>query len=439
VYPDSGGDSADWNGAARDLFVGLALYLMETATRERRCTFGEILRQGSGMGKPVREHIEAVRKTPGLSVKCTMALDRFLANHDKVLTSILFTFNTKLTVFSVPSVDAATCASDFDVADVRRRRMSIYVGIPPNRLESAGLLMNLFFSYLIDVNTAVLPEHDPALKYQCLLILDEFTALGRVQIVNKANSFIAGYNLRLLTIIQAISQLEPAELYGKEGARTLAVNHAAKIIYPPTDHEEAKKISDSLDTFTETSISRSRTRGKSQSTGENRSDQKRSLMLPEELKAMPRTQEIVMGFGKPILCEKAFYYDDPLFVDRLREVSPSLAAIKGRLPNEAEFKAAAGSGELATWDEVPFVDLGAWLAAQEDAIAPRQASGEKVIRASDLLAMDEQRVATELADRLRYAMVNDVLELCGMGTSGELAGVLSMVLPAETHGEVVNG
>jgi hypothetical protein len=32
---------------------------------------------------------------------------------------------------------------------------------------SRGLLMNLFFSYLIDVNTAVLPEHDSAPKHLC--------------------------------------------------------------------------------------------------------------------------------------------------------------------------------------------------------------------------------------------------------------------------------
>lgn len=410
VYPESRGDSADWNGAARDLFVGLALYLMETATPARRCTFGEILRQGSGMGTPVREHIEGLRRTPGLSLKCTLALDRFLANHDKVLTSILFTFNTKLTVFSVPSVDAATSACDFDVADVRRRRMSIYVGIPPNRLDSAELLMNLFFANLIDVNTAVLPEHDPALQYQCLLILDEFTAMGRIQIVNRANAFIAGYNLRLLTIIQAVSQLEPGELYGKEGARTLVVNHAAKIIFPPTDHEEAKQISDSLDYFTDTAVAKSRTRGRSPSTGESRSGHRRALMLPQELKEMPKHEQIIVGFGKPIRCKKAFYYDDAVFVDRLREVSPALAAIRGRLPNEAELKAAASSGELATWDDVPTHDPAQWLAEQENTIAACGPDGEKVFRARDLLAMDAMQVSEELAVRTHRALLRDLKE-----------------------------
>ena len=47
--------------------------------------------------------------------------------------------------------------------------MSIYVGIQPNRLADAALLVNLFFSQLVHLNTRTLPEQDPTLRYQCLL------------------------------------------------------------------------------------------------------------------------------------------------------------------------------------------------------------------------------------------------------------------------------
>ncbi|CAE6847116.1 hypothetical protein R75461_07297 [Paraburkholderia nemoris] len=444
-YPDTGSDGGDWNGAARDLFMGLALFLMETATPGRRCTFGEILRQSSGMGKPVKEHIESLRRTHGLSLTCTSALDRFLSNHEKVLTSILFTFNARMGIFSNPVVDSATSCSDFDVNDVRRQRMTIYVGIQPNRLESAALLANLFFSQLIDVNTEVLPEHDRTLRHQCLLMLDEFTAMGRIGIINKANSFIAGYNLRLLTIIQATAQMEPQELYGKEGARTLMVNHAAKIVYPPTDPEEAKTVSETLGYFTETSVSKSRTRGKSSSSGENKSDQRRALMLPQELAEMPKNQEIILGFGKPILCEKAYFYNDNLFLDRLREISPTLDAIRKRVPTEQELKDVAGSGELATWDEVPREDIAAWMARRDAAAAPRNPDGTKVMRASELLAMDEEEISPELADMIRHALFSDLPELNVKGDLAELVSLLCIGVPeettetAQTTSEVVNG
>jgi type IV secretion system protein VirD4 len=101
----------------------------------------------------------------------------------------------------------ATSATEIDLSAVRKRRMSIYVGIPANRLSYASLLVNLFFSQLIHHNTVELPATNPALKYHCVLFPDEFPAIGRVEILAKSVGFIAGYNLRLVPIIQSLSQL----------------------------------------------------------------------------------------------------------------------------------------------------------------------------------------------------------------------------------------
>lgn len=400
-----------WNDLARNLFVGIVLYLMETATPERPCTMGEVLRQSSGMGRPIKEHMATLKATPGLTSTCTDALNRFLTSSDDVLNSILSTFNGPLGIFANPIVDAATSTSSFDINQVRRERMTIYVGIQPNRLEDAALLVNLFFSQLIDLNTAVLPEHDATIRFQCTLVMDEFTAIGRVNIIEKSNSFIAGYWLRLLTIIQANAQMEPDSLYGKSGTRTLIVNHAAKIVYPPTDHEEAKELSDTLGYFTENSVSRSRTPGKPRS--ESHSDQRRALMLPQELEEMPKHQAIILGFGKPILCDKAYYYEDPVFINRLKEISPSLARLGKAMPNEMGLKAAAGSDELCTHD-VPIIDVDAWQAKNETIRAPKKADGQRVARASDLLAMDKTPISGALATILFNRVYADIKEMTGL-------------------------
>jgi type IV secretion system protein VirD4 len=105
-----------------------------------------------------------------------------------------------LTLFADAVADAATSADDFKLEDVRRRRMSVYVRIPPNRLANARPLMNLFFSQLVSLNTQALPEQDPTLKVRCLLVNDEFTAMGRVGVITNAAAFLAGYILRLLTV-----------------------------------------------------------------------------------------------------------------------------------------------------------------------------------------------------------------------------------------------
>ena len=127
--------------------------------------------------------------------------------------------------------------------------MSIYVRVPPNRLASARPLLNLFFSQLVSLNTQQLPQRDPTLKWQCLLVNDEFTAMGRVGVIATATAFLAGYNLRLLTVVQAMSQLDA--VYGDKEARTFATNHGLQILYAPREQRDADEYSAMLGHFTE--------------------------------------------------------------------------------------------------------------------------------------------------------------------------------------------
>ena len=200
-----------WNDNARNLFLAFVLYLIESP--HLPCTLGEILRQSSGKGRALKDHIQstiarrAAENNP-LSEDCLDAFSRFLASPENTLGNIVSTFNAPLLVFANPIVDAATSASDFDVRDLRKRRITLYIGVQPSALGDAALLVNMLFSRIIELNSKELPENNPDLRYQCLLIMDEFTAMGKVSIIAKANSYIRGYNLRLLTIIQSVAQLE---------------------------------------------------------------------------------------------------------------------------------------------------------------------------------------------------------------------------------------
>ena len=98
-----------------------------------------------------------------------------------------------------------------------------------------------------------MPATNPRLKHQCLVILDEFPALGRVNILAKAVGFMAGYNLRLLPIIQSLSQLE--SVYGEKDARTFVTNHACQILFAPREQRDAQHYSQMLGTYTADVIS----------------------------------------------------------------------------------------------------------------------------------------------------------------------------------------
>lgn len=103
---------------------------------------------------------------------------------------------------------------------------------------------NLSFSQLINVNTKELPQNNPQPKHQYLLLMDEFTSTGKVNIIVGAVSYMAAYNIPLLPIIQSMAQLDAA--YDKDVARMLITNHALQIIYAPHEQQDAHDDSDML-------------------------------------------------------------------------------------------------------------------------------------------------------------------------------------------------
>ncbi|AJW97354.1 type IV secretory system conjugative DNA transfer family protein [Burkholderia gladioli pv. gladioli] len=338
LYPVGGHDDF-WKDQARNLFLGIVLLLCEwrdarrsgdTDVPDHPVTMGEVLRQSSGNGMPVKAYLQQalLQNRRLLTGACVDALNRFLANDDKVLASILATFNAPLTIWANPIVDAATSASDFDLRDVRRRRMSVYVGITPDHLTEAALLVNLVFSQLVNLNTRQLPQDNPELKVQCLMLMDEFTSVGKIHIIARAVAYMAGYNLRLLSIVQSVSQLE--SVYGRADARTFVTNHAMQIIYAPREQKDANEYSEMLGTFTDRSRSVSRSTavfGGRGGSSESFSEQRRPLLLPQELKELGREKEIILLENtKPILAGRICYWREPVFTSRLR-TAPAIPAM----------------------------------------------------------------------------------------------------------------
>ena len=99
---------------------------------------------------------------------------------DNTFGSVVATFNSKMKMLQNVLVDMATSDNDFDLRDVKKKKMTIYFGITPNKLADAAGLVNLFFDQLINLNVNELPEDNPKeLKYQCLMIMDEFTSIAK--------------------------------------------------------------------------------------------------------------------------------------------------------------------------------------------------------------------------------------------------------------------
>jgi len=209
--------------------------------------------------------------------------------------SIRKTFTSRLDLFANPLIDAATSRNDFDWRDLRRRPMSVYLCMQPGDLHLLRPLQNLFIEQAIALQTEELPEHNPALKYQVLMLLDEATAPGKIPILAQAISYLPGYNVRFLFVIQAFSQLR--EVYGPNAADTMMKSLAARVLYAPKDFAEANEISQELGFTTVKVKSHSKPRmaawsRKTQHGNISVSEQKRALLLPQEVKGLMVDQQL---------------------------------------------------------------------------------------------------------------------------------------------------
>ena len=326
LYPDGAEDQKFWVSQARNAFMAFTLYLFEKYDDDQKIGFpfsklpslGAIYRLSSGDGQSeLKPFLKDLAQRPFLSSHGKTAFSGMLSQADETFASILGTFKEPLNAFINPILDAVTSADDFLLTDVRKKKMTIYIGIQPNKLAESRLIINLFFSQLINQNTKELPQNNKELKHQCLLLMDEFTSIGKVDIISTAVSYMAGYNIRLLPIIQSMSQLDAT--YGKDISRTMITNHALQIVYAPREQQDANDYSEMLGytTVKKDSLTRGREFSRSES------EERRALMLPQELKAIGFDREIFFyeGIPHPVLCDKIKYFNDKYFTARLLPAS----------------------------------------------------------------------------------------------------------------------
>ena len=305
-----------WSESARTGFIGVGAYVAETP--DLPFSLGQIFReltQGSPKLRFPGLIADRARAGRPLSSGCVSALTDFCAASDNTFASIRQTITSRMGLWLNPLVDAATCASDFELRTLRARKATIYLAASPDNLQRIAPLYNLFFQQLIDLNTRVRPASDAA--GQVLIVLDEFARLGHAGVLAHGFSFVAGYGLRLLAVLQSPSQLR-AE-YGPDLAEEIIANCGVEIAFTPKELKIANELSERLGAYTYEGRSHSRPSGLSSGRrSQTESEQRRALMLPQELLQMPKDQLLVLRGGiAPVRGRKLVYYRNRAFTARL--------------------------------------------------------------------------------------------------------------------------
>jgi len=335
LSPDPAAGDPFWPASCRDLFLGLALYVIETSDLPR--TLGEMVRQiMHGAGDSVSDHWKRViseRDKAGkpLSSTCKRMMFDFINLSPQTQSSIRKTFTSKLQLWTNPLVDAATSGDSFDLRELRRKRITIYLGVAPSDLSRLSLLMNLFFTQMLDMNMDSMPEDDPTVRHELMAILDEWAAMGRMPIVENTIQLQGGYGIRPVFIAHSLPQLRA--IYGRDQTDHIISCCGARVVYAPNDDEYATNISRELGTFTVENKSESRPARGFRPGSVSTSQAARSLLNPQEVKMMGFQNQIVfMEHVRPILCRKIWYWQRALFLARSNRRVPQIVPIEIKMP-----------------------------------------------------------------------------------------------------------
>lgn len=310
VAPEHG--EAFWANGARTGFAGVGAWVAETS--DEPLTMGAIYRHLTEGDARAFFKKELANPRLYLSTGCRTALSDFAGGSDNSFADIKKTITNVLGLWLNPLVDAATATSDFDLRQLRSRPMSIYLGVSPDELDRIAPLYNLLFQQLIDLNVRALPDENSAVPV--LVILDEFARLGRASVIASAFSYVAGYGIRLLPVIQSRSQLRG--VYGEHVADEIVANCGVEVAFTPKELRVANDLSERIGYVGQESVTKSLTiNGLLANRSKSISEQRRALMLPQELMQFPSDKLILLRGGiPPIIGTKIAYFSNRFFKAR---------------------------------------------------------------------------------------------------------------------------
>ncbi len=332
LFPDPVSGDNFWAESARTAFLGVAAYVAATTDDDRDAlpfTMGEVYRQfAAGDAAKRFPKIITSRERAGkpLSGGCVSALRDFTTASPNTFTSIRQSVTAKINAWLNPYVDAATSESDFDLSAFRDNRISLYLGVSPDDLERVAPIYGLLFQQLIDRNVRELPKGDRH-QVKVLVALDEFASLGKCSVLAQAFSYVAGYGLRLLPAFQSIEQIQG--VYGDKVAADIERNCAVRLVLRPAGLSDAKKISEQIGTYTFRARSRSTGTWGGGGGSTSESDQRRPLMLPQEVEMLPESDLIVFRRGMyATYGKKIRYYAEKKLAQRTKILPPGMPTIQ---------------------------------------------------------------------------------------------------------------
>lgn len=257
---------------------------------------------------------------------------------------VVSTAISNLALYRDPIVAKNTSRCDFRIDNLMNHScpVSLYLVLSPAEIDRMKPLIRLMLDLFVRRICAKMEfdggQTKASYKHRLLLMLDEFSSLGKIAIIEKALAFMAGYGVKSYIIVQDITQLQSC--YGKENS--IMANCHVRVAYAPNTIETAKTLSAMSGQTTviheKVSLSGSRT-GFLKNASVNMTETARPLLTPDETLRLPGPTKDAQGRivapgdmliftagHNPIYGRQILFFIDPTFSARSKLPPPGCCA-----------------------------------------------------------------------------------------------------------------
>jgi type IV secretion system protein VirD4 len=361
VDPDGKGLQDYWQKAAFSFLTGIVLHAIYKA-RKKGNPAPSLTTIYSTINDPqmdIQEVLNDMASYPhrdGKPHTIIATIAREMMNKaENELSGVIGSSVSYLNLYADPLVSKNVATSDFKIRDLMNdeQPVSLYLVIKPSdkdRLKPlVRLMLNQILRILIEEIKFENGESVKTYKHRLLLMLDEFTSLGKLEVFQESLAYMAGYGIKSYIIIQDLAQLYNA--YTKDEA--IVSNCHVRIAYAPNKIETAELLSKMAGTTTVvksfTTTSGGRISVLLNHVSESYQEVSRPLITPDECMTLPGAVKDSEGKVKeagdmlvfiagqaPIYGKQILFFKDPVFSDRSKVPAPVLSDVMGKKEKKGE-------------------------------------------------------------------------------------------------------
>jgi len=410
-----------WDDSARELVAGLIALVVESPQYREEASLGLVRALLCLPGPQLRVAIKDAQALPPGSI-ARAKLARFEAETNEI-DSVMSTARTQTGFLDSDVLARNMDASDFSFEELCGGNISVYLVLPPDKLETYARWLRLMISIAIRAvargpGGSRLPEiqRQPSGGQQSgstlpvLFMLDEFGTIGKLNAVAQAYGLMAGLGMIMWAFAQDLNQLKRDY---PDHWETFIGNSQAMTCFGVMDNFTAEYVSKMLGTATIEHENISTSFGQSiaprtymspwnvtqrttisASTSTSVQTLSRPLLQPDEVRGLNSALCIIMGRFAPILGRRIVYHEDWELLHSVRPDPkfPRTEQARWRALEKRLIDAGSVSGVL--WEagyEVKALWRGRWqvkMRAGSGNVAHTFANDKELWRWTYLLAMD---------------------------------------------------